>query len=398
MPKKLTFEKATADQVQELRSDVMGPNGSMVKAGPLMTADAESDVAKGNTYNKDARTADFIMSAEAQDRMGDIVVQEGLDTTHFMKNPQGLLFHNSRSWPIGSWTGVSKNLGGRPKRTEGTLKLLPDGVEELADRAARHIEHGTLRAVSICFNVNWDACDIIRDEEGYLVGFRFNESELLECSLVPIPAMQLALMKSAPNVLAREHKEMLESILDTYALDPITKQLIRRDELEAKHRAAAGPQPTFLYLGDMSDDQKAALEKSFTAPSVSKSLQIAGGEFVIRAPQDQARHADKLLEITGFRDALTQVDKSVKDGEGTSAWDRLKGLLGLKPQEEEKPQDIQQTDKSVEDSAENPPKVDEPAPNVEERAQEISPEQREHMKNRVKAVMERAKVASGAEA
>ena len=53
------------------------------------------------SYDPAKRAADFVMSSETVDRMGDIVRQEGLDLTRFLANPQGLLFHSSRTFPIG---------------------------------------------------------------------------------------------------------------------------------------------------------------------------------------------------------------------------------------------------------------------------------------------------------
>lgn len=237
------FEKVSADEVQSKRQEFMGENGALVKATPPLEIQT-----KGSSWNNDDRTAIFTMSAEAPDRMGDIVVQEGLNLDNFVKNPQALLFHNSRSWPIGTWKDVNKNLTGRPKRTEGTMKVLGEGIDPDADRAARHIAAGTMRSVSIGFRANWDAVEAIRDADGRYLGYRFNDTELLECSLVPIPAMQLALMKEVtPSVLSMEHRELIEMTLDTFARDPVTKQLMRRDELERIHKDAS-PARTIVII------------------------------------------------------------------------------------------------------------------------------------------------------
>lgn len=186
----------------------------------------KSVIVKGKTFkapaswNAEKRTARFTMTSEAVDRYGDIVVQSGMDITRFMENPQGLVFHNSRSWPIGNWSDITKNLTGRPKRTEGTLNFLPEGVEPDADRAARHVAAGSIKTVSIGFSPDWDAVELILDDdEEWVTGLKFNKSELLECSLVPIPAQPDALVKDAGGDWGLA-KELIEEVLDTWAKTP----------------------------------------------------------------------------------------------------------------------------------------------------------------------------------
>lgn len=198
--------------------------------GPMMTKAFKSPP----SWNPEKKSARFVMSSESIDRYRDSVVQAGLDITRFNENPQALLFHNSRSWPIGNWSDVQKLLNGRPKRTEGTLAFVPDGVDEDADRAARHVAVGTLRTVSIGFIPNWDEVEmILDDEEQWTGGFRYPESELIECSLVPVPAQPDALVKDAGGdwTLA---KEIIEDILDNWAKTP-EGLLMPRAEYEAKH-------------------------------------------------------------------------------------------------------------------------------------------------------------------
>ncbi|MCQ8781713.1 HK97 family phage prohead protease [Aurantimonas sp. CSK15Z-1] len=208
------------------------------------------EIAKAVSWNAETRSARFVMSAEVTDRMGDVVVQEGLDTTNFTANPQALLFHNSRSWPIGKWVDVEKNLTGRPKRTEGTMMLLAKGDDADSDRAAVHLAAGTMRTVSIGFRPDWDAVEAIRDDEGHFTGYRFLQAELYECSLVPVPALPAATMKAiAPGMLSKEALELIEMTLDTFALDPRTGLVISRDTLEAQYRQTTGDR-TAIVISD----------------------------------------------------------------------------------------------------------------------------------------------------
>lgn len=190
------------------------------------------------SYDPAKRSADFVMSSEAVDRMGDIVRQEGLDLTRFIENPQALLFHSSRTFPIGQWDGVKKKQRPAPKRTEGTLKFAPAGgpIPEI-DQSAWAVENGLIRTVSIGFMPR--ELDVIdhdsetRSQVGWDWGFDIKTSELLECSLVPIPAQPDAIAK---GMIERDEmpaaREFLEQALDEWARDPRTGMLIPRKELE----------------------------------------------------------------------------------------------------------------------------------------------------------------------
>jgi len=187
------------------------------------------------SWNEKERSAKFVMSTEQPDRMGDIVVQSGLDISEFEKNPVALLFHNSRDWPIGQWKDVKK-VSGKPRRTEGTLSFLPDGFSEESDKAVKYVEAGIVRAVSIGFVVR-EAEWIVDEEKDRWIGIRFLESELIECSLVPIPANPGAVAKMADGDRTL-HKDLLEEILDDWARTP-TGLIVPRADYESSYQEVA---------------------------------------------------------------------------------------------------------------------------------------------------------------
>ena len=200
------------------------------------------------SWNSEQRSARFIMTSESVDRYGDIVVQSGLDITRFLQNPQGLLFHNSRSWPCGVWSDINKVLTGRPKRTEGVLNFLPEGTDPDADRAARHVSAGSIRTVSIGFAPDWDDVEMILDDEGeWFTGWKFNKSELLEGSLVPIPAQPDALVKDAGGDFSLA-RDLIEEVLDTWAKTP-DGLLVPMDEYRAKHLDLVGEHSFHIVKG-----------------------------------------------------------------------------------------------------------------------------------------------------
>lgn len=189
------------------------------------------------TWNADERTARFVMSSETPDRMRDVVRQRGMDKTEFERNPQGLLFHDSRNFPIGLWENVA-TINGSPKRTEGTIRLLPEGADEIVDRTAKHIAFGTLRTSSIGF-IPLDIERIMDSEGRGTGGFDIVQSELVECSIVPIPANPDAIVKAADGDFKMAY-ELIEEVLDTYTRDSsgliVPRETYEQKRIEIKQR------------------------------------------------------------------------------------------------------------------------------------------------------------------
>lgn len=132
---------------------------------------------------------EFIMSTDDVDRMGDIIDIDGIDLGGFTRNPVALWNHDSTS-PIGTWSDVRKVAG----QLRGRLELAAKGTSSLIDRVRQLIEQRIIRAVSVGF-IPKEMLPI--KETG---GFRFTQSELLECSVVAVPANANALrIKGLPS-------------------------------------------------------------------------------------------------------------------------------------------------------------------------------------------------------
>jgi HK97 family phage major capsid protein/HK97 family phage prohead protease len=118
----------------------------------------------------------FVLSDATKDRMGDVIDPKGWQLDNFRSNPMALFNHNS-GFPIGHWEDV-KVQGGR---LVGKLKLAARGTSDRIDEIISLVEQGILRAVSVGF------APIERKplEDG---GTKFVKQELLETSLVSIPA------------------------------------------------------------------------------------------------------------------------------------------------------------------------------------------------------------------
>jgi HK97 family phage prohead protease len=145
-----------------------------------------------------SRERRFIASDETVDRYGDIVRATGWQLENFKRNPVLLFGHQSDQFPIGKVTEI----GVEGTELIATAQFLPEGDDERADKAWRMVEGGFMSAVSVGF-MPTVAPKFIRaepDEDGYaqITGFEFVGQELLELSLVPVPAnpQALALAKS----------------------------------------------------------------------------------------------------------------------------------------------------------------------------------------------------------
>lgn len=237
------------------------------------------------SWDDENRSAKFIMTSESVDRYGDIVVQSGIQTDAFMKNPQGLLFHDSRSWPIGLWSDVTKVLAGRPKRTEGVLNFMEKGLDPDADRAATHVKAGTIRTVSIGFiPLDWDYIEEELEGRNRITGFRFIASELLECSLVPIPAQPDALVKDAggDNRLLRS---LVEEVLDTYRETP-DGLIVPRQEYERVYETTVTKKT--ISVGNAEKSEERPEERAAETPAgpvaiaAADDLQGCAGEVINR--------------------------------------------------------------------------------------------------------------------
>jgi HK97 family phage major capsid protein/HK97 family phage prohead protease len=128
-----------------------------------------------------ARAADddleFILSDDTKDRYGDVVNPKGWQLANFTKNPIALFNHNS-NFPIGKWQDVRVEGG----KLVGKLKLAARGTSERIDELISLVEQGILRAVSVGFS------PIDREPLSDKSGILFKKQELLETSLVSVPA------------------------------------------------------------------------------------------------------------------------------------------------------------------------------------------------------------------
>ncbi len=139
---------------------------------------------------------EFVMSTDAPDRVGDIIETDGWSLARFKRNPIALFGH-AHDAVIGTWENVRVEDGA----LRGRLKMARAGTSRLVDEVRALLEQRILRAVSVGF-MPLKSEPI--DEKDPFGGTRFVKSELLETSVVSVPANADALATAKSMNLSPE--------------------------------------------------------------------------------------------------------------------------------------------------------------------------------------------------
>lgn len=174
----------------------------------------------------------WTVSTEVKDRERDCLMQRGWKLKHYRNNPVVMWGHNYSSPPIGRSLDTFVDDGGK----SGAFRLrMAKQFTEAQDNDFGHMIYrlslkGYLRAASVGF-YPIDSTEM-KNEKGEPDGFRFNKSELLESSVVPIPCNPEALQgaKSLDGIDLAPYIPWAEKILDSrdeYAVSEKTIERIR---------------------------------------------------------------------------------------------------------------------------------------------------------------------------
>ena len=185
-------------------------------------------------------------STEGVDRMGDIIRVKGWQLDAYKNNPVLLFGHDSSSLPIGKATKIRKG-----RSVTGMKSLLIDEVYHEADinpeseLVWRMVENGALPGRSVGFlpiDVHEPETEEEREKLGLgKYGLEFREQELLESSIVPVPANAEALQGKCYIIAQATAKKAIEEGVATWSdvqrlagVLPITEADQTRIEREAR--------------------------------------------------------------------------------------------------------------------------------------------------------------------
>lgn len=177
----------------------------------------------------ESRSVEFTISTAAVDRVGDTIAAAGWDLKNYRKNPVVLWAHDSRSLPVARGLNVRVEDGALKASAEFT----PAGVARFNDTVFEMVKSGFLNAVSVGFRpLKW----AWTEDADRRYGIDFMEQELLEFSIVPIPANPEALIE------ARSYGIDIEPMC-AWARDLLNatgaEVVLTRERFETLERAAA---------------------------------------------------------------------------------------------------------------------------------------------------------------
>jgi HK97 family phage prohead protease/HK97 family phage major capsid protein len=228
---------------------------------------------------------EFVLSDATVDRYGDIVDPSGWVLTNFRKNPIALFGH-SGAFPIGTWSNI---------RVEGEkliarLNLAAKGTSARLDEIISLVEQGILRAVSVGFR---PLKSEPVDAEKPWGAQRYIKQELLETSLVSVPANPAALALAKSLNLSQE-------IMDLAFGEQVET---RRRDMTTGGQAAITPQPANNSEGK--------------AKTMSLAQRIENASKEVTAKKDRLAQLTSVDEIDN--DAITELTKQIDDEERSIA-------------------------------------------------------------------------------
>lgn len=247
----------------------------------------------------------FVVSTPEVDRYGTIIVPSGIDYTAYLNNPIVLAQHDSDQWPIGRCLGFAMN----GENLEATIQV--ECVTEEGKKLTKLINAGFVKAVSV---------GIIPTEyeEQTIDGNKvtvYTKSELVEFSVVSVPANRQALLKKSLKTLIKDSLNKYKK--ETRMLTPEIEAKIADELLPAIKEAFIAE---VINLGFSPEEAEASVNAFITA-GVPPMLAVLKGEAVPAvepevAPEPEAAEppvdvvAEEEVEAS-FKGIETRVGKKI---------------------------------------------------------------------------------------
>lgn len=262
----------------------------------------------GRQLEDSADGLDFVMSDDAVDSYDDVIDPEGWKLSRFKgknANPVALYGHDQSSLPIGVWESVRVEAG----KLLGRLKLAEPGTSPFIDAIRSLLRQKILRAVSVGFiPLEWGPRPGAK-RGGYL----YTATELIECSVVAVPANPHATALRSLLAIPAPVRELL------VAKSGLVQRPTRPVGLPPGKAAATPPAPgptTMPTIAERIRDEQAALIALRDAQSPLYTKQRAGEDL----------DDDESVE---FDQREAEIAKQVKKVERLVATERASGQTAL---------------------------------------------------------------------
>jgi HK97 family phage prohead protease len=212
----------TFNSIEEFRAAAQGKSEPEYGDAKIL-ASFDTEVKAGDAD----RTLTFVISTASVDRVGDTIDVSGWKLDAFRKNPVVLWAHDASSLPVAKADKVWIEGGKLMAQAEFT----PAGMARFNDTVFEMLKAGFLNATSVGFSPLKYA---FTDDPQRRFGIDFLEQELLEFSVVPVPANAEALIQGrAAGIDVAPVAEWCEA-----ALKRLGKAVITTERLTAIERAA----------------------------------------------------------------------------------------------------------------------------------------------------------------
>jgi HK97 family phage prohead protease len=161
----------------------------LASAGDAADVSVERPAQVLRSGDEGSRTVRFVLSDSSVDRVGDTIDAAGWRLGPYKQNPVVLWAHDSSSPPIGKMVNIFVS----GDRLIGDVRFAEPEVYEFSDQVLRLIRAGYIKAGSVGFT---PLSFSFAQDADRAFGIDFHEQELLEFSVVPVPANAHALIEA----------------------------------------------------------------------------------------------------------------------------------------------------------------------------------------------------------
>lgn len=177
---------------------------------------------------QDQNTFRFVFSNESVGRDGFVVLNRGIDHTSYDRNPVVLFAHDDKSPPIGRGGNIDTT------RANCTIDItfVPRDILPFAGTVRDLVAGKWLRGISL----SWMPVEHKRSSDPNIAAI-FTKVDMLECSVVPLPALPSALLEAAGRgINLRPLRDWASRAIDDGAYR--RSGVLTRGALEAIHAAS----------------------------------------------------------------------------------------------------------------------------------------------------------------